>query len=298
MDHAPNARAGLIAALLTYVAWGFFPLYFRLLQDVPPLELVAWRVIFTLPVCLVFLAMRGQFGELTAALRNPRLLGRLSISALLIGSNWVLYIFAINQGHVLAASLGYFINPLVNVLLGTLVLGERLNRVQWAAVAIACAGIALLLGGSIEMLAVAMLLAVSFALYGLARKLAPVGAVSGQSVEALVLYGPALAVAGWYASHGPGSSLLLHGPQTAALLFGAGILTAVPLALFAVAARQLDLSTLGFIQFLSPTIVFVLGLTVFGEPLDSLKLACFALIWVAIALFTIDMLRRSRPATA
>ncbi|WP_408589151.1 EamA family transporter RarD [Novosphingobium sp.] len=293
MDHAAKTRTGLAAALLTYLIWGFLPLYFRELHHVPSVELVAWRIIFTLPLCLLFLFARGQWHELGAALRTPRLMVQLSLSAVLVAMNWLIYIFAINAGHVLAASLGYFINPLVNVLLGTLVLKETLNRLQWSAVGIAAFGIALLLGGPLDMMVVALSLATSFGLYGLVRKLAPVGAVTGQAIESLVLYVPAVLAALWFATQGQGSSIL-DGPGTAALLFGAGVLTAVPLALFAMAARSLDLSTLGFIQFLSPTIVFVLGLAVYHEPLDSVRLACFVLIWIAIGVFSADMVLRAR----
>lgn len=292
---ATSYRTGLIAAVLTYLVWGFLPLYFRELHDVPSIELVAWRVLFTLPLCLAFLVARGQWGELVAALRTRRLMGQLGCSAVLVAINWVTYVIAINAGHVLAASLGYFINPLVNVLLGTVVLGERLNRVQWIAVAIATAGIALLLDGPLDMLLVALALAVSFSLYGFVRKMAVVGAVHGQAIESLLLYIPAMAVALWFASHGGGSSIA-RGPGTALLLFGAGVLTAAPLALFATAARALDLSTLGFLQFIAPTIVFALGVAVYHEPLDGTRLGCFVLIWIAIGLFTADMVRRSRAS--
>ena len=280
-------------AVLAYLIWGFLPLYFHALHGVPPLEIVGWRVVFTLPLCLAIIAARGQGPDLRAALATPAVLVRLCASALLVATNWLIYVYAINSGHVLAASLGYYINPLLNVLLGTAFLGERLNRVQWGAVALAGLGIALLVAGALDMLGVALSLAVSFALYGLVRKLTPVGAVPGLTVETMVLFLPALAVVGSFMASPAGSSIA-RGPACAGLLVGSGVLTGVPLLLFAVAARKLDLSTLGFVQFLSPTIAFVLGLTVFGEPLDMVRLACFVLIWLAIGLFSWDMLRRTR----
>ena len=159
MNLAPATRNGLAAALTAYVCWGLLPLYFYVLGDVPLLELVGWRVVFTMPVCLAIIRVRQQGGELRAAFANPRLLAQLLLSALLICSNWLIFLLAINNGQALATSLGYYINPLMNVLLGTLLLGERLSRVQWAAVALAGAGIALLLAGAVETLVVALSLA-------------------------------------------------------------------------------------------------------------------------------------------
>ena len=294
---SPHHRTGLTLAVGAYVFWGFLPLFFRMLRHVPAVELVGWRVVFTLPLCLAIVAARGQAADLRAALADRAVLLRLCASALLIGANWLLYVIAINTGHVLAASLGYYINPLLNVLLGTILLGERLTRTQWTAVAIAGLGIALLLAGAIEMLGIALALAVSFALYGLVRKLTPVGSVPGLTIETSVLYLPAIAVVAWQARPPAGSSLG-HDAGTTIGLLASGVVTAVPLLLFAVAARRLDLSTLGFVQFLSPTLAFLLGIFVFGEPLDPVRLGCFMLIWTAIALFSWDMLRRRQRAPA
>lgn len=292
MDHSPTLRRGLTAAIAAYILWGLLPLYFSAMRAVPPLELVGWRVLFTVPVCLVIIVVRRQGAELRAALNNRRLLGQLALSAALIGANWLIYVIAIQSGHVLATSLGYYINPLINVLLGTMLLGERLSRVQWAAVALAGVGIALLLAGALETLAVALALAFTFAFYGLVRKKAAVGPVPGLTLETALLTLPALVVVMLAARSTHGSSLAMGGFETP-LLIGSGLATAIPLMLFAVAARALPLTTLGFVQFLAPTLSFVLGLTVFGETLDPPRLACFALIWAAIALYSWDMLRRS-----
>lgn len=285
---------GLPLALAAYTIWGFLPLYIALLRHVPAFELVGWRVIFTLPLCLAFAAARGQIGDILRAVTDWRVLRLLLLSALFIGANWTIYVAAINGGHVLASSLGYYINPLVNVLLGTLFLGERLNRLQWLAVALAGGGVAALLAGAADTLGISLALAITFALYGLVRKLTPVGSVPGLTIETAVILPLAVATVAWFAAAPAGSAL--SGP-TVALLIGAGALTAIPLLLFAMAARRMDLSTLGFVQFLSPTIVFILGLTVFDEPLRTAQLVSFALIWTAIALFSWDLLRR-RAASA
>lgn len=294
--HMSNTfRTGLLAALGAYVMWGLLPLYFRAMRGVPPLEMVGWRVLFTVPVCLAIIHRRKLWQELLGAMRNRRILGLLVLSALLIGGNWLLFVIAIDSGHVLATSLGYYINPLINVLLGTAFLGERLNRVQWTAVGIAGIGIATLLAGALDTLALALTLAMSFALYGFVRKQAPVGAVPGLTIETAILTLPAVAIVVLAAQSAAGASLGSSG-QITALLTASGLVTAVPLLLFTVAARSLPLSTLGFVQFIAPTISFILGLTVFGERLDPSRLVCFILIWTAIAIYTWDMTQRARRA--
>lgn len=295
MNESSTLRRGLASALAAYVMWGLLPLYFRALHAVPPLELVGWRVLFTVPVCFVIISFRKQWPDVRAALTSGHVLGLLVLSALLIGSNWLIFVIAINSGHVLATSLGYYINPLINVVLGTVFLGERLTRVQWMAVALAGAGIALLLGGALDTLAVALSLAFTFAFYGFVRKKAPVGAVPGLTIETVLLVAPALVIV-WLGAVSPAGSALAMGGHETPLLIASGVATAIPLLLFAVAARSLPLSTLGFVQFLSPTLSFILGLTVFGEALDTTRLACFALIWAAIALYSWDMVKRARQA--
>ncbi|EGD59778.1 rarD protein [Novosphingobium nitrogenifigens DSM 19370] len=293
----PGRHHGLAAGLSAYVLWGFLPLLFHALRAVPPFELVSWRVVFTVPVCLAFIAATRSGGDLLSVLKNRRVLLRLMLSAVLIGSNWTLFVAAVASGHVLATSLGYYINPLINVLIGTLFLGEKLGWRQWAAVAIAATGIALLLGGAIETLSVALTLAVTFALYGLVRKLTPVKAIVGLTVETLALLPLAMGYAFACTMH-PGGSSLARGGLTATLLASSGLATAVPLLLFAMAARKLAFSTLGFLQYAAPTISFLLGILVLGEHLDPLKLACFVLIWTAIGLFSWDAWRRQRAIAA
>ncbi len=298
MTTAPHpARTAFIAGLGAYTLWGILPLLFHALHNVPPMELVAWRVVFTVPVCLVFVAANRGAPDLMATVRNRTVLGRLVLSAAMIGVNWSLYINAIVTGHVLATSLGYYINPLINVLIGTLVLRERLHWRQWTAVAIAGAGIALLVVGALDMLGTALALAISFGIYGLLRKTTPVKAVTGLTIETLVLFGPAVA---WVVitAMGPHGSTMLHGGWAPVLLACSGLATAVPLVLFAVAARGLTLSIMGFIQFSMPTIVFLVGVFALGEPLDPRRLGCFVLIWIAVAVFVWDIWLRSRKTAA
>ena len=288
-------RSGLPAALGAYLIWGILPLYLILVRSVPPVEFVAWRVIWTLPFCLLIALFRRQIGEVLAALHRPRTLGLLLVSALLIGVNWLIYIWAIQAGHVFAASLGYYINPLINVLLGTALLGEQLSKRGWLAVALAVAGCAVLLGGALSTLWISLSLAVTFAVYGLVRKQVAVGSLPGLTIESAILLVPGIAIAGWYAQ-GPAGSSFGQGAEMSFLIILGGVLTALPLLLFAVAARRMDYSTLGFVQFLSPTIVFVLGLTVFDLPLEPAQAICFVLIWAAIAVFVWDLWsRRSAP---
>ncbi len=280
-------------AFVTYLIWGLLPLYLRLVHQVPAVEFVGWRVVFTLPVCLLLVIALGQWQALRAALAWP-VLRLLMLSAILIGINWMIYILAVQTGHVLATSIGYYMNPLANVLAGTLFLGERLSRRQWLAVALAALGVSVLAWGALDTLWISVSLAFSFCAYGLVRKLAPVESLAGLSVETLVLLPIALGIVGWYAASPAGSSM---GVDTASslLIAGSGVVTAVPLLLFAYAARRMDYSTLGMVQFLAPTIVFFLGLFVFKEPLNQSQLICFMLIWSAIAVFMWDLwLQRRR----
>lgn len=287
-----GARSGgLPYALGAYLIWGLLPLYLRLIHQVPPIEFVGWRVVFTLPFCLALVAFRRQGHAMRAVFANRRTLLTLTVSASLIGANWLIYIWAIQRGHVLASSLGYYINPLANVLAGTLFLHERLTRRQWLAVALAAAGVALLAFGALDMLWISLSLAGTFCGYGLVRKLAPVDAIPGLAVETVLLILPALTIVGFYAWE-PGGPALSGDIATELLIAASGFVTGVPLLLFATAARRMDYSKLGFVQFLSPTLVFLLGLFVFHEPLKPVQLASFACIWLAIVVFVLDLFAR------
>lgn len=288
-------KSGLAPAVGAYLIWGFLPLYLILVRAVPAFEFVAWRIIWTLPICILIVAIRRQGPDVRAALADRRTLGWLALSSLLIGVNWLVYIWAIQTGEVYAASLGYYINPLINVLLGTLLLGERLNKTQWVAVAIAALGVALLAETALTTLWISLVLAVTFGSYGLVRKQIPVGSLPGLTIESALLLAPSILLAGWFAQT-QGSAFLVS-PQLSALIVLGGFLTAIPLLLFAIAARRMPYSRLGFLQFISPSIVFVLGLTVFEQPLQPAQIACFACIWLAAAIFAWDLVKRSRTAS-
>ncbi|MBO82177.1 MAG: protein RarD [Citromicrobium sp.] len=281
-------------ALGAYVMWGFMPLYLLLVRQVPAFEFVGWRIVWTLPVCLLIVAFRRQFPDIRRALADRRALLVLAASAMLISVNWVVYVWAIQQGEVYAASLGYYINPLVNILLGTLILKETLSRAQWIAVALAGVGIAVLAAGALTTLWISLTLALSFGTYGLLRKQVTVGALPGLTIESAILLLPALGVAAWFWASPQGSSFEVSLGLSLAIMLG-GLFTAVPLLMFAIAARRMDYSVLGFVQFLAPSIVFILGLTVFGEELHPAQAFCFGCIWLAAAIFVWDLLARRKP---
>lgn len=295
-DPASDHRQGLLHASLAYAIWGLLPAYIKLLGGVSPLEIVSNRIIWSLGIILVILAIRRQFAGFLAVLSTPRFLAALSLSAVLIAGNWLVYIWAVVHGHVVAASLGYFLNPLVNVLIGVTVLHERLARAQWFAIGLAACGVAILAAGSPDTLGISLVLAVSFALYGLVRKLTPVSALVGLGVETLVLLVPAIAAFFWvWKTSGVSFG---HEPGTTALLLGSGVVTSVPLLLFASGARRLPMVTLGLIQYLSPTLLFLLAVFAYGERLSMDRWASFALIWAGLVLFMGHALRRrGRPAS-
>lgn len=286
-------RRGLGFGLGAYLIWGFLPLYFLLLAGVTAGEIVADRIVWSLVLLIGILAVAGRFGKLLAVLRDTRTLGLLAISAALISVNWLVYIWAVQHDHVLAASLGYFLNPLVNVLIGVVVLGERLTRTQMAAVALAAAGVIVLAVGAGAGLWISLTLAVSFAFYGLVRKVAPVESLEGLTIETGLLTPIALGYMAWLASN----DALVFGDAVGmtGLLVLAGAITAVPLLLFAGAARLLPYSTLGLLQYLAPTLQFLLAITVFGEVMTLSHIVCFALIWSGLALYVFGSVRRPRP---
>lgn len=287
----PNS--GLPFALGAYLIWGLLPLYLHLLHGIHPFEFVGWRIVFTLPLCLLLVTVSRDWSAVRRALANPRTLGILCVSSVLIGVNWLIYIWAVQRGHVLAASLGYYINPLANVLAGTLFLGEKLGKRQWQAVMLAGVGVSLLAFGARDMLYISLSLGVSFCGYGLVRKIAPVESLAGLTIETLLLFIPGVLVIAHYTQGESGWAANAFG-RIDPLLAVSGIITATPLVMFATAARRMDYSALGFVQFLSPTLVFILGLTVFHEPLRPVQLGSFVLIWAAVALFVADLLNRRR----
>lgn len=285
-------RTGLASALGAHAVWGAMPLYLQLVKTVPAIEYVAWRVLFTIPLCVLLVLWRGAGPELRAVLRDRRAVLTLLASASLIAANWFLYVWAIQTDHVYAASLGYYILPLTMMLLGLVFLGERLTRPQWAAVALASIGVAVLAAGALTTLWLSLAMGTSFGVYGLLRKTVQAGPLVGLTIESAMLAPLSLAAAWWFAAS-PSGSALTQDPLTAFAVVMGGPMTAIPLIMFAFAARRLPYTVIGFLQFTSPTIVFLLGLLVFGEDLKPAQLACFVLIWAAALLFVWDVVRGS-----
>lgn len=285
----------LSCAFTAYLIWGLLPLYLILVKDVPAVEFVAWRTLFTLPICLTFVGLTGRGGELRACLRQRRVMLTLLCTAVFIAMNWLGYIWAIQNTHVYAASLGYYILPIVMMLLGVVFLKEKLSLYQWLAVGLAAIGVGALAQGALTTLWVSLLLAGSFGMYGLLRKTVAAGALVGLTIESMILLPLVVAFLGWTEIAGGGTAFGRDPVETVAIL-GAGLVTAVPLILFAVAARALPYTVIGFLQFSAPTMMFILGLTVFGEELKPAQLACFTAIWLAVALFSWDLWRKSRIA--
>lgn len=290
-DHA-HARAGLLLGLGAYLIWGVLPLYFKLLASLQPVEIVAHRVIWSLIFLAALAGLLRRWAGIRAALSQPRTLVMLLLSATLIGGNWLVYIWAVLNGHVLEGSLGYYLNPLVNVLLGTLFLKERLTRMQVAAVALASAGVAVLAVGAGSGLWISLTLAGTFAFYGFIRKVAPVESLEGLSIETILLAPLALGWILWLGDSGGFPADL----STNVLVVLSGAVTAVPLLLFAGAARRLPYSTLGFLQYLSPSLQFLLAVVVFGEALTTAHMLCFGAIWTALAIFAVEGVRAGRAA--
>jgi chloramphenicol-sensitive protein RarD len=297
---AAHRRSGILAAFTAFVTWGLAPLYFKALDGIPAVEIVAHRVLWSALLLAALLALWRGFDGVLRLRQDPRLVGVLALTALLTGSNWLVFVWAVTANRVVEASLGYFINPLVSVLLGALVLGERLRPLQKLAVLLATGGVLwrVVEVGSLPW--VALFLAVTFGFYGLLRKRTPVDAVSGLFVETLLTAPPAI---GWLLWQGSRGALAFgHGAASDWLLPLSGVITAVPLMLFALGAQRLPLSTVGFLQYISPTLNFLLAVLVFHEPFDASHLLGFALIWAALAVYSLDALHGGRslrraPAT-
>lgn len=289
-------RRGYLLGLTAYTLWGLFPIYFKLLTHVPAMEVIVHRVLWSALVGGLLLLVWKHPGWWRDLRDNPRRIAILALTGCLVAINWLVYIWAVNEGRMLEASLGYYINPLVNVLLGLLVLGERLRRLQWMAVALAALGVGyqLIVFGSIPWISLA--LALSFGFYGLIRKRAPVAALPGLVVETWLLVPAVLA---WLAFHPESSSGHLDYwlSRDALLLALSGPITLVPLLCFNAAARHLPYATLGFLQYIAPSLVLLLAIFVYGEPFDSTRMVSFLFIWIGLAVYTVDAVRTLRRAS-
>lgn len=286
------ATDGIIAGLIAYLIWGFLPIYFKLTDEVAPLEVLAHRIVWAVPFGALILWARRQWPEVRRALTSPRLFFWLFMAAAFIAVNWYVYIYAVQSDQVYQASLGYYINPLIYVLVGVVFLGERLRRLQVVSLVLATIGVLVLTISYGRLPWIALALGISFTVYGVIRKQIPVGAMPGLFVETLLLLPFAAGWLGWIeatgqASFGSGS---LGGDI---LLIIAGPLTVVPLWCFAIAAKKLTLTAIGFMQFIAPTLQFLVGVA-YGEVLTPAHLVCFLFIWTAVALFSYDVVRANR----
>ncbi len=289
--HRSRTRAGLGYGVGAYGLWGLLPIYFKLLQDVPSTDIVAHRVVWSLLFLAVLTLATGALAEVRQVLRQPATVRLLLLTSLLIANNWVIYVYAVNSGHILAGSLGYYLNPLANILLGRFVLKEPLTRLQWLAVGIAAAGVAVLAVGALSHLWISLSLCVSFALYGLFRKMAKVEATAGLAVETAVLFPVALL---WLLLAGQ-QPVLGATPKLSALLVFSGIASTVPLLFFTAAARRLRYSTLGILQFIAPTLQFLVAVFLYGEAFTTAHAIAFGAIWTAATLYLISSWHSARP---
>jgi chloramphenicol-sensitive protein RarD len=285
-------RSGVIIGLLAYTMWGVFPVYFKWIELVDPLEVLTHRIVWAVPFGAIIIAMRGQWQEVRNALVDRSMLAWLALAALSISANWLIYIWAIQNERIFETSLGYYINPLIFVAVGALALDERLRRLQGVAVALAAAGVLFLTfsGGAFPW--VALSLGGLFTVYGVIRKQIAIGAMPGLFVETLLLLPFALAWLVWLIMQ-DAASLTAGDVGLSMLLVAGGPITVLPLLFFAIAARRLSLTVVGFMQFLAPTLQFLLAMY-YGEPLTLARAVCFAFIWSAVILFSYDAIRRGR----
>lgn len=282
---------GVLAAGTAFTVWGLFPAYLRLMKQVPPLEILSHRVLWSVAFLLALLGLRRQWEWMATVRANPRIALAFVGSAAMLGTNWVVYIWAVNADHVIDASLGYFITPLFNVLFG-IALGERLRPVQWLSVILAAGGVVWLTVSAGQVPWIGLVIGITFALYGLIRKTASLGALEGLSVETLVMLPAAasfLLLPGSGSSHAFGTA-----PTITLLLVSAGPVTAIPLLLFAYGARRIPLSVVGLLQYIGPSIQLLLGVWLYHEPFGGERLAGFAFIWSGLALYSAEGLWRNR----
>ncbi|MDH6229984.1 chloramphenicol-sensitive protein RarD [Mesorhizobium soli] len=294
--HASDAAAtrGFLFALSAYLLWGALPLFMKAVAHIPAIEVVAHRIIWSVPVAGVTLLALGRAADVKVALRSPRTVLMAAVTAAFITCNWSIYVWAIAVDRTVETALGYYINPLVSVLMGAALLGERLNRFQIAAIALAAVAVLILALDAGGVPWVSLALAITFAIYGFLRKTLPIGPSQGFFLEVMILALPALGYIIWLQMHGEGH-FVLSNPGDIGLLMACGPVTAVPLMLYAFGAKLLRLSTIGLMQYIAPTIIFLIAVFGFGEPFSGVRVIAFVLIWMALAIYTWSMFFR-RPA--
>lgn len=287
---------GLAFALGAYFLWGFLPLYLKAVSYIPPAEVVAHRIIWSVPIAGILLILLGRTGDIGRALRDPRMLFMGVVTAVLISINWGIYVWAITAERTLDAALGYYINPLFSVAVGAFFLGERLSRAQWAAVALAVLAVVVLTVAQGALPWAAIGLTISWALYALCKKQLPIGPNQGFLLEVLILLVPALGYVLWLSFTGTGH--FGRALEDTWLLLGCGVVTAVPLLLYANGAKRLRLTTIGILQYLAPTMIFLVAVFVFGEEFGTPRMIAFPLIWVAVLIYSVSMFRQMRGRDA
>lgn len=290
-----DSLSGFFYALSAYVLWGFLPIYMKALAHVPPTEVIAHRILWSLPIAGAVLLAQGRTADLKRALRTPSMLGMAAVAALLISVNWGFYIWAIGAGHALDAALGYYINPLFSILLGAFLLQERLSHLQKVAVALAALAVIILTIGTGRLPVVALALTLSWGFYAYLKKQLPIGPNQGFTLEVILLTPFALGYVIYVQATGTGH-FMQGTPSDTWLLLGCGIVTAIPLMLYANGAKLLRLSTIGIMQYIAPTMIFLTAVFIFGEPFGTSRMIAFPMIWAALVLYSIAMFRgRARP---
>ncbi|UAB70414.1 EamA family transporter RarD [Vibrio sp. SCSIO 43132] len=294
-DEQQRSRQGVIFAVSAYTMWGIAPIYFKALEQVPALEILSHRVIWSFVFLAILLQAGRHWHSVVSVFKRPKTFGLLAVTGLLVGINWLIFIWAVNADHMLDASLGYYINPLLNVLLGMMFLGERLRKLQWLAVFLAAIGVLvqLVVFGSVPIVAIA--LAFSFGFYGLLRKKINMDAQTGLFIETLVML-PAAAIYVFFIASSATSDMSNNSLSLNLLLFAAGIVTTLPLLCFTGAATRIKLSTLGFFQYIGPSLMFLLAVLVYGEAFTLDKAVTFGFIWGALLVFSIDGIRNSKKS--
>ncbi|MBC7479449.1 MAG: EamA family transporter RarD [Pseudorhodobacter sp.] len=290
MDKPQDSWRGFGFALTAYLLWGFLPIYMKQLAHISPIEVIAHRVVWSVPIALVVLALTRQLAGFWPLLRQPRVLAMGAVTAALISVNWGLYIWAIGSGHALQAALGYYINPLFSIFLGSMLLGERLTRLQQFAIALAALAVGVLTWETGEVPWLALGLTVTWGFYAYFKRALPIGANQGFLLEVLILLAPSLLYLLWL---GPRGHFLTGVPRDTVLLFSAGLVTAGPLMIYANGAKLLRLSTIGIMQYIAPTMIFLTATFVFGEPLGLSQMLAFGLIWVALLLYSTGLMKRA-----
>ena len=284
-----DSLAGFLYALTAYLMWGFLPFYMKALGHISPVEVIPHRVLWSVPIALAILWWTGRTGDLRAALTNPRMLGMAAMTAALISVNWGIYVWAIGSGHALDAALGYYINPLFSIFLGAVLLRERMGRTQLGAILLAAVAVGILTWEAGRLPLVALSLTLTWGFYAFLKRRLPIGPNQGFTLEVLLLLAPSLGYILWLQYTGTGHFLM--GVTTDnLLLMGCGIVTAVPLMIYANGAKRLTLSTIAIMQYIAPTMIFLTAVFVFDEPFSQTKLIAFALIWLALVIYSLPML--------